>query len=267
VERDGQPFAMLVHDAAVLADPALVRAVASAARLTASNVALQAERRARAGEVMASRRRLLVAADRERRALEARLRRGPEQRLAEVDRLLADVSGEAGGAHLEHARVELVRTLDDLHELARGLHPRELVEAGLEGALASLAQRSPVPVELDVRIPRLPDDVELTIYFVCAEAVANIAKYARASRARLSVQASDGQLSLRVADDGVGGADRARGTGLQGLADRVETLGGTLYLASPPGAGTVLTAEIPLAADPLPRTGDEEVGELRPPGA
>ena len=264
VERDGRPFAMLVHDAAVLADPALVAAVASAARLTASNVALQAERRARAGEVMASRRRLLVAADRERRALEARLRQGPEERLAEVDVLLAGVSGEE---HLDQARVQLVRTLDDLHELARGLHPRELVEAGLPGALASLAERSPVPVELNVQVERLPDEVEVTIYFVCAEALANVAKYASASRVKLSVEAIDGRLALRIADDGVGGADRGRGTGLQGLADRVETLGGTLHLASPPGEGTELTAEIPLAADPLPRLGDDEVGKRRPPRA
>ncbi|WP_053225937.1 sensor histidine kinase [Solirubrobacter soli] len=267
VERDGLPFAMLVHDAAVLADPALVEAVASAARLTASNVALQAERRVRAGEVMASRRRLLVAADRERRALEARLRRGPEQRLAEVGSLLAGVSGDAGGAHLDRARAQLVRTLDDLHELARGLHPHELVEAGLSGALASLAERSPVPVELDVRVRRLPDEVEVTIYFICAEALANVVKYASASRVRLSVQATDGGLCLRVADDGIGGADFARGTGLQGLADRVETLGGTLQLASPPGEGTELIAEIPLAADPLPRSGNEEVRERRPPRA
>jgi signal transduction histidine kinase len=264
VERDGRPFAMLVHDAAVLADPALVEAVASAARLTASNVALQAERRARAGEVMASRRRLLVAADGERRALEARLRQGPEERLAEVDILLAGVAGEE---HLDQARVQLVRTLDDLHELAHGLHPRELVESGLGGALASLAERSPVPVELDVRVQRLPDEVEVTIYFVCAEALANVAKYASASRVKLSVEAIDGRLALRIADDGIGGADRARGTGLRGLADRVETLGGTLRLASAPGEGTELTAEIPLAADPLPRIGDEEVRERRPPRA
>jgi len=144
---------------------------------------------------------------------------------------------------------------------------RELVEAGLQGALASLAERSPVPVELNVQVERLPDEVEVTIYFVCAEALANVAKYASASRVKLSIEAIDGRLALRIADDGVGGADRGRGTGLQGLADRVETLGGTLHLASPPGEGTELTAELPLAADPLPRLAGDEVGKRRPPRA
>jgi signal transduction histidine kinase len=244
VEREGRPFAVLVHDAAVLADPALVEAVASAARLEASNVALQAERRARAGELVASRRRLLVAADRERRALEARLRRGPEQRLMEVEGTLAALP--ATDEHVARARRQLTLTLDDLHGLARGLHPRDLVEGGLRGALGSLAEHAPVPVERDVRVERLPEEFEATLYFVCAEALANIAKYARATRAELTIVATDGHVSLTVADDGIGGADRARGTGLQGLADRVETLGGTLNLASPPGQGTRLTVHIPL---------------------
>ena len=110
-----------------------------------------------------------------------------------------------------------------------------------------------MPVELDVRVERLPDELEATLYFVCAEALANVAKYARATRAQVNVAATDGRVSLIVADDGIGGADRSRGTGLQGLADRVEALGGTLTLVSPPGEGTRLTARGPaLVADPLP---------------
>ena len=188
VEREGLPFAVLVHDAAVLRDPALVEAVTAATRLSASNVALRAEVSERAGELMASRRRLLLAGDQERRRLEVRLREGPERRLHEVATTLADVPPTATGQsseHVERARDQLARTLDDLHELARGLHPRELVEAGLSGALAELAERAPVPVELDVRAERLTDELEVTVYFVCAEALANVAKYASATRAEL----------------------------------------------------------------------------------
>ena len=248
VERDGLPYAVLVHDAAVLRDPALVDAVASATRLSASNVALQAEVRTQADELIASRRRLLLAADREREALEGRLREGPERRLAGLGVTLAGIQGSE---HVGRARSQLASTLDDLHELARGLHPRELVEAGLSGALASLAQRVPVAVELDVRVGRLPQALEATVYFVCAEGLANVAKYAPAARAELHVAALDGRLVVAVADDGSGGADASRGTGLQGLADRVEALGGTLRLASPAGKGTRLTAEIPLGGEAL----------------
>jgi signal transduction histidine kinase len=242
VEREGLPFAVLVHDAAVLADPALVEAVAYAARLTASNATLQAERRSRAGELVASRRRLLLAADREREALGLRLRRGPEQRLNGLNETLAVLPGTQ---HLATARTQLARTLDDLHELERGLHPRELVEGGLHAALGSLAEHAPVDVELDLRVQRLPEELEATLYFVCAEALANVAKYAAASRVRVIVTADDGQVSLVVADDGAGGADPSRGTGLRGLADRVEALGGSLEVASPLGDGTRLVAEIP----------------------
>jgi signal transduction histidine kinase len=272
VERESAPFAVLVHDAATLRDPALVEAVASATRLSASNIELQAEVRARAGELFASRRRLLVAADDERRRLEERLRGGAERRLVALrESLVGDGTGAeqparssidtparagdelapSGREHLERARAELARTLDQLHELARGLHPRELGEAGLPGALAALADRAALPVEVDVRAGRLSPEVEAAVYFVCAEALANVAKYASAARVELTVEASDGHVKVLVADDGAGGADMARGTGLQGLADRVEALGGTLVVASPRGRGTRLAAEIPLGGEAL----------------
>jgi signal transduction histidine kinase len=243
VERNGLPFAVLVHDAAVLGDPALAEAVSSATRLASSNVALQAEVREQMGDLSASRRRLLIAGDEERRRLEERLRQGPERRLTELGETLARVP-EAG--HVERARSQLSRTLEELHELAGGLHPRELAEDGLGGALASLVEGAPVPVELDVRVERLPDEVEATVYFVCAEALANVAKYASASRARLEVAARDRGVVVVVTDDGSGGADASLGTGLRGLADRVEALGGRLQVTSPPGKGTRLAAEIPL---------------------
>lgn len=249
VEREGSRFAVIVHDSTVLRDAAIIEAVASATRLSASHVALQDEVRARAAELVASRRRLLVAADRERRRLEARLHEGPERGLMEVAEAIARVPSPAATPsteHLERARGQLSRTLDDLHAIALGLHPRELTEAGLRDALAALAERAPIPVQLEVRVGRLPDDLEATVYFVCAEALANVAKYASASRAELRVTASDGRLSVVVADDGVGGADASRGTGLRGLADRVEALGGVLSVKSPVGHGTRLVAEIPL---------------------
>jgi signal transduction histidine kinase len=273
VERESEPFAVLVHDAATLRDPALVEAVASATRLSASNIELQAEVRARAGELFASRRRLLVAADDERRRLEERLRGGAERRLVALrESLVGDGTGaeqparssidpparagddelaSSGSGHLERARAELAHTLDQLHELARGLHPRELAEAGLPGALAALADRAALPVEVDVRAGRLSPEVEAAVYFVCAEGLANVAKYASAARVELTVEASDGHVSVLVADDGAGGADMARGTGLQGLADRVEALGGRLVVASPRGRGTRLAAEIPLGGEAL----------------
>jgi signal transduction histidine kinase len=251
VEREASPFAVLVHDAAVLADPALVDAVGSATRLAESNVALQAEVRGQVAELRASRRRLLVAADEERRRLESRLRAGPERRLTSLADSLTGVAprpGTAAGGHVDRARSQLSRTVDELHELARGLHPRELVESGLRGALASLAEQVPAPVVVDVRAERLPPEVEATVYFVCAEALANVAKYASAARVELEVTAQDGRLTLVVADDGVGGADLSLGTGLQGLADRVEALGGALRVESPVGRGTRVAAEIPLGA-------------------
>jgi signal transduction histidine kinase len=166
-----------------------------------------------------------------------------------ADEHLEDARGQSArnlDEHLERARGQLARTLDDLHELARGLHPRELADDGLDGALRALAERAPVPVELDVRVGRLPAELEATVYFVCAEGLANVVKYASASAARIEVAADGRRVTALVADDGTGGADPARGTGLQGLADRVEALGGTLAVASPPGAGTRLTAMLPV---------------------
>ena len=252
IALEGHPFAVLVHDAAVLGDPALVEAVASATRLAASNVALQHAVQAQVEELTRSRRQLLVAADRERRRLELRLREGPERRLDRLADALAELAPADDAATAERvgrARTQLDRTLDDLHELALGLHPRELATSGLAGALRSLSEHAPVPIHCTVGVGRLPEDVETTAYFVCAEGLANVTKYARASRVRLDVLERDGLLVVLVADDGVGGADPARGTGLQGLADRVEALGGRLRVTSGPDHGTSLAAEIPLGGE------------------
>ena len=248
VERDGEAIAALVHDPVVLADPGLSDALAAAARLAASNARLQAEVRAQLAELRASRRRLLDAEDDERRRLERRLRETVERRLTELARVLDRAqSGAGGGARLRRAEEQLARTREELRELAAGLHPGGLEDGGLAAALASLAERSPVAVALSATGARLPEEVATVAYFVCSEALANVVKYAGASCVDISVTRSEGRLRVAVRDDGLGGADPADGTGLRGLADRLEALGGTLRIDSPPGRGTRLTAELPLA--------------------
>jgi signal transduction histidine kinase len=240
IDEDGKRVAVLVHDAAVLDDPALVSAVSAATRLAVSNSALQADVRARVAEVEASRRRIVEAADAQRARLEQELRDGAERRLARVAALLTSESSLADvSASVEAAQLEL-------RELALGLHPRSLVEGGLAAALADLAERAHVEVQVSVSAERLPARVEAAAYFVCSEAVTNVEKHARASLATISVARDGPSLVLRIADDGVGGADPSRGSGLQGLADRVEALGGRLVVESPGGGGTRLLAEVPV---------------------
>jgi signal transduction histidine kinase len=250
VEREGQPVAVLVHDPAVLEDPGLLEAVTSAARLAASNARLQAEVRARVVELAASRRRILAARDEERRRLERRLHDGAEARLEELAATLRrgrrSASGERTRDQLARAEDQLTRTLEELRRLGHGLHPRVLSEHGLADALAALAKDLPLPVDINVASTRLPQRVAVAAYFVCAEALANITKHAAAAHVAVAVTVGDGRVRVEIADDGVGGADPAHGSGLRGLADRVETLGGTLRVESVPGRGTRLAAEIPL---------------------
>ena len=256
-EVDGRPLAVLVHDPAVLDDPGLLESIGSAARLAASNARLQAEVRAQVAEVIASRRRLVEVGDEERRRLERRLREGAGQRLEMLaaslakGRALAERSASSETrAHLEQANQQVVRTIEDLHELARGLHPRTLEESGLAGALSELAGRSPVPIELHVSVEELPRDIEAGAYFVCSEALANLSKHARATSGAITVATRAGRLMVEVVDDGVGGADPRMGSGLRGLTDRIEALGGRLSVASSEGGGTRLAAEIPLGGEP-----------------
>jgi signal transduction histidine kinase len=147
---------------------------------------------------------------------------------------------------MARAEDQLARTLEELRRLSHGLHPRVLAEHGLAGALAALAKDLPLPVDINVASPQLPQRVAAAAYYVCAEALANTAKHAAAARVTVAVTASEDRVRVEIADDGVGGADPARGSGLRGLADRVETLGGTLQVESVPGRGTRLAAEIPL---------------------
>jgi signal transduction histidine kinase len=253
IEGDGAPVAALVHDPAVLDDPGLRDAVSSAAQLAAANARLQAEVHAQVTELRESRRRILEAGDEERRRLERRLHEGAEQRLERLAEQLRwtrlSAGTDAARERIDRSEAQLERTLDEVRQLAQGLHPRVLAEAGLSGALTSLAEQAPVPVEVVAPAAKLPADVEAVAYFLCSEALANTAKHASASRVSVSVITGDGQVSVLIEDDGVGGADPARGTGLQGLADRVEALGGTLHVESPAGGGTRLAAEIPLGGE------------------
>jgi signal transduction histidine kinase len=255
IEGEGWPVAALVHTPAVLDDPGLREAVASAAQLAAANARLQAEVRTQVVELRESRRRILEAGDEERRRLERRLREGAEERLErlaeQVSRAGLSTGSEAARERIDRTQAQLARTLEELHLLAHGLHPRVLAEAGLVGALASLAEQAPVRVEVIAPASKLPTEVEAVAYFLASEALANIAKHASASEVSVSVTSSDGRVRVEIEDDGLGGADPARGTGLRGLADRVEALGGTLHVKSPTGGGTRLAAEIPLGGGPV----------------
>jgi len=222
--------------------------------LLRSHVArLDADLRARVVELRASRARLVEAGDTERRRLERNLHDGAQARLVGVALLLGHArrrvdagDPEETAALLDRALVELKEGLGELRELARGIHPAVLTERGLEPALNALASRAPVPVTLETDgEQRLPAPVEVAAYFVIAEALANVAKYAQATEATVAVRRANGCVTVEVTDDGIGGADAAQGSGLRGLGDRVAALDGTISLDSPPGHGTRLHVEIP----------------------
>jgi signal transduction histidine kinase len=254
VERDGRRIAAIVHDPTLLDDPERVREAGAAAALALENERLEAELRAKVEEVRASRSRLVEVGWRQRRRLERDLHDGAQQRLVSLAlalRMARDRLGPDGGdaaVLLDRSREELDLALSELRELARGIHPAVLADRGLSAAVNSLAERAPLPVEVrGVPPERLPEHIELTAYFVISEALTNITKYAAASQAWVSVTHQNGRLLLEVGDDGVGGADVGRGTGLRGLADRLDAIEGRLYIESEPGRGTTVRATMPSA--------------------
>ena len=203
-------------------------------------------------QVAASRARVIEAGDAERRRIERNLHDGAQQRLVGLSLLLrlADkklAEGDPGARQLlEQANAELADAQQELRELARGIHPAILSDRGLGPALEMLARRASLPVELCTELEnRLPRTIEAAAYYIVAEALTNTTKHACASGVRVQVSLADGTAVVEVADDGLGGADPPNGSGLRGLADRVEALGGTLELESPPGAGTTLRARMP----------------------
>ena len=249
VEREGEPLAALIHDPAL--DDGLVRAAAAAAGMAIVNERLQAEVRAQLEEVRASRLRIVEAGDAERRRVERNLHDGAQQRMVTLAISLAMLRDRAGidpamAASLDQAAAELKQAIAELRELARGIHPAILTEEGLPAAVEALADRSSVQVRVVADFDgRLPGPIEAIAYFVVSESLANMTKYARASAAQVELSRRNGHLRVEVVDDGVGGADANRGSGLRGLEDRVSAVRGRFRVQDAPGGGTCVLAEIP----------------------
>jgi signal transduction histidine kinase len=243
IDDGSERLALLTHDEAAVAGAELVAPVAAVTRTALANASLELQVEQRTREIAASRRRLVEAAEGERRALQQTLARGPERRLRRVSQLLTQSAPAEVGAASPALQKLVEVAIGELNVLANGVRPAEL-DDGLGTALPALAARSALDVSVLVRAERLPDPIEAAAYFVCSEALANAAKHAQADSARVEAVTDSEGLRLSVSDDGVGGAD-AEGAGLRGLADRVEALGGRLRVESPPGGGTRVLAEIP----------------------
>jgi len=253
IDRAGGHVAAFVHDASLLDAPELLDAVAATAALSLENGRLQAELHARLDDLRASRSRILEAADTERQRLERNLHDGAQSRLVSMSLELGLLGArfahdQEASDQVEQVRSELAHSLQELRELARGIHPAVLTGHGLAPALEALVSRAPVPVGLHIRLDtRLPEAHEVAAYYVVSETLTNVSKYAAASSARVDVECAYGNLVVEVADDGCGGASTNGGSGLRGLADRVEALDGRLRVWSPAGEGTRVRAEIPCA--------------------
>jgi signal transduction histidine kinase len=251
IEREGARVAVLLHDPALDDEPELLTAVTAAAEVALENGRLHAELNARLDELRGSRVRILEAGQKERQRLERDLHDGAQQRLIalslELSQLEEDLrADEEARARLERARREIGTSLEELRAVAHGIHPAVVTGHGLEVALEQLAARASIPVRLQVDVRgRLPEHLEVAVFYLVSESLANIGKHANATTASVEVARNNGQLIVDVVDDGVGGADTDRGFGLRGLADRVEALEGRLRVWSPTGGGTRLRAEIP----------------------
>jgi signal transduction histidine kinase len=251
IDRDGEHIAALIHDPALDEEPELLDGVQAAAGIALENARLHAELRARLEELRGSRARIVEAAQAERQLLERNLHDGAQQRLIALSLDLSLLEGRIDGdpevkSGLDAARREIAASLAELREISSGLHPAVVSGHGLGVALEQLTARSPVPVQLTVDVDgRLPEPLEVAAYYVVSESLANVAKHAQANTALVDVLKERDELVLEIVDDGVGGADSERGTGLRGLADRVESLDGRLRVWTPRGGGTRVRAEIP----------------------
>jgi signal transduction histidine kinase len=253
IHGDGAPLAALVHDGSLNDEPELLDAVSAAAGIALENGRLNAELHARLEELSGSRARVIEAGQKERQRLERNLHDGAQQRLIalslDLRMLERRLDGDAEArTRIDEARREISLSLDELRDVARGIHPAVVSGHGLAVALESLAARATVPVRLSIELDdRVGERVEVAAYYVVSESLANIGKHAHASSASIGVARADGQLIVEVVDDGVGGADSEGGSGLRGLADRVEALGGRLRVWTPRGGGTRVRAEMPCA--------------------
>jgi signal transduction histidine kinase len=252
LERNGVREAAIIHDAVLLEDPGLIASVASAMRLAVENDRLTSEVEAQLQEVRASRARIVEAGDRERRRVERDLHDGAQQRLVSLSlelRMARNALGDSGDPavrrSLDRAAEEAMAALSELRDLALGIHPLILTESGLGEAVESLADRTSVDVSVDVGPERYSPAVEGAAYFVISEALTNVTKYAKATRAFVRVRCLADHMTIEVSDNGVGGADPQAGSGLRGLADRLAALDGTIAVVSAVGGGTKISALIP----------------------
>ena len=246
VEDDRERLAVLIHDDAITTDALLLESVAAAARITIANARLQAASRARTEALVASRHRIAIAVDEQRMRIERELRLGAAARLDTVAALVADARRhDSDSEDIASFERELTRARVDLDALGRGLYPAVLVERGLVAALDDLARHTPIPVTLSAEVGAVEPEIEAAVYFTCAESLANVVKHASASRVAVAVHEEGADLVVSIVDDGVGGARLGVGSGLQGLADRVDAIGGRLRMESPSGAGTRLTVVVP----------------------
>ncbi|GLY94935.1 hypothetical protein Acsp02_21900 [Actinoplanes sp. NBRC 103695] len=251
IEEHRTPVAALVHDPALRDEADLLAAVTAAAAIAVRTGRLQAQLRANVEELRGSRARVAEAGRRERRRLERDLHDGAQQRLVALSLNLGVLQTRLGDdadalALVREARAEIATSLAELRDVAHGLHPAVVSAHGLAVALESLTVRAPVPVRLTVDLGCSPSEaVEVAAYYVVSECLTNVGKHAAASSATVDVRSSEGTLVIEVVDDGRGGADAERGSGLRGLADRVETLGGRLRVWTPPDQGTRVRAELP----------------------
>jgi signal transduction histidine kinase len=255
LEHDGEPLAALIHDRTLRDEPELIDAAAAAARLALQNARLQAELQAQLAKIRESRARIVAAGDEQRRRIERDLHDGAQQRLVALALDLKRAQGNLDGRVdpeverlLADAAEEVKVAVEELRQLAGGIHPGILTQGGLAVALAALANKAPVPVSVEADLDRLQPELESTAYFVASEALTNIAKHAHASSASIRACVENGKLVIEVSDNGVGGAATDGGTGLRGLADRVEAQGGRLRIESPSGGGTHIRGEIPCAS-------------------
>ena len=256
VDYESRRVGALVHDPKLLDVPGLFEAFVPAIRIAMERDRLRRELVEKIDQVQASRHRIVAAADEERRRLERNLHDGAQQSLIVVLLTLRGLEARVGAADSElapllaRAREELEGAIEELRELARGLHPPLLAQRGLAAAIRAGVARSSLPIELDLDLDvpcELPASVEAAAYYVCAEAITNAVKHAQATRAWIRLACASDMLEVEVRDDGIGGATLDRGgTGLPGLVDRVEALDGTLVVDSPPGAGTSLRARFPV---------------------
>jgi signal transduction histidine kinase len=251
VKQNGEPVAAMVYDATLGEEPELLEAVSAAAAIALENGRLEAELRARLQDLHGSRTRVVEAHQNERRRLERNLHDGAQQRLVALALELGLLAEQANTdpaiqTRLKRARGEVAQSLDELRDVARGLHPAVVSGHGLAIALESLVVVTPLEVQLKtVELPRLPEHLEVAAYYVVSESLTNAAKHAGASQVTVEVKVADNTLIVEIVDDGIGGADSERGTGLRGLADRVEALNGQLRIWSAAGHGTRVRAEIP----------------------